>query len=184
MVLISCPLEKLANAHCTSTVCTVYTHTHSTIGLCSSCQNATKHLMENQLIYCIIKNVIYKYPPSFLTLHAFYKLVCYTVLIEAMCAAIFPQKTTMSVCLGFCFHTSSMPLLHNFSLRQSCCLAKLDFYNLIVACQPNQRQRQLCQICLLQKNFHLHRIYCMYHRIIDDRMENSIKGRRIGDNLH
>ena len=87
------------------------THTHSTIGLCSSCQNATKHLMENQLIYCIIKNVIYKYPPSFLTLHAFYKLVCYTVLIEAMCAAIFPQKTTTTVCLGFCFHTSSMPIL-------------------------------------------------------------------------
>ena len=110
MVLISCPLEKLANAHCTSTVCTC-THTHSThctIGLCSSCQNATKHLMENQLIYCIIKNVIYKYPPSFLTLHAFYKLVCYTVLIEAMCAAIFPHKTTTTVCLGFCFHTSSM----------------------------------------------------------------------------
>ena len=105
-------------AHCTSTVCTVYTHTHthtpthththSTIGLCSSCQNATKHLMENQLIYCIIKNVIYKYPPSFLTLQAFYKLVCYTVLIEAMCAAIFPHKTTTTVYLGFCFHTSSM----------------------------------------------------------------------------
>ena len=111
MVLISCLLEKLANAHCSlyfNSLYCVHTHTHSTIGLCSSCQNATKHLMENQLIYCIIKNVIYKYPPSFLTLHAFYKLVCYTVLIEAMCAAIFPHKTTTTVCLGFCFHTSSM----------------------------------------------------------------------------
>ena len=29
-------------------------------------------------------------------------------------------------------------------------------------------------------------LYIMYckHRIIDDRMENSIKGRQIGDNLH
>ena len=91
------------------------THTHSihcTIGLCSIYQNAAKDLMENQLIYCIIKYVIYKYPPSFLTLHAYYKLVCYTVLIEAMCAAIFPQKTTTTVCLGFCFHTSSMLLTH------------------------------------------------------------------------
>ena len=38
----------------------------------------------------------------------FYKLVCYTVLIEAMCVAIFPHKTPTTVCLGFCFHTSSM----------------------------------------------------------------------------
>ena len=36
----------------------VHTHsTHCTIGLCSNsiCQNVAKHLMENQLIYCIIK---------------------------------------------------------------------------------------------------------------------------------
>ena len=28
------------------------------------------------------------------------------------------------------------------------------------------------------------RLVLYSHRIIDDRMENSIKGRRIGDNLH
>ena len=69
--------------------------------------------MANQLIYCKIKNVIYKYPPSVLTLHAFYKLVCYTVLIKAMCVAIFPQKTMTTICLGFCFHTSSMTSTKN-----------------------------------------------------------------------
>ena len=45
------------------------------------------------------------------TPYAFYQLVCYTVLVEAMCAAIFPHKTTTTVCLGFCFHTSSMAAL-------------------------------------------------------------------------
>ena len=63
-------LEKLANAHCTSTVYTLCVHTHCT-PLTPTC-----------------------------LLHA--------VLIEAMCAEIFPHKTTTTVCLGFCFHTSSM----------------------------------------------------------------------------
>ena len=45
--------------------------------------------------------------------YAFYQLVCYTVLVEAMWAAIFPHKTRTTVCLGFCFHTSSMyTMLH------------------------------------------------------------------------
>ena len=95
-----CPLEKLANAHCTSTVCTVYTHSaHHTIGLSCSICSINRY---------ILKNVIYKYPPSFLTLPAFYQLVCYTVLLEAMCVEIFPHKTTTTVCLGFFLHTSSM----------------------------------------------------------------------------
>ena len=41
------------------------------------------------------------------TPYTFYQPVCYTVLIE-VCAAIFPHKTTTTVCLGFCFHTSSL----------------------------------------------------------------------------
>ena len=53
----------------------MYTHTHSThSGLdCSICQNATKHLMYN-------KKCNIQISPSFLTLPAFYRLVCYTVL--------------------------------------------------------------------------------------------------------
>ena len=75
--------------------------------------------MENQSIYSIIKYVIYKHPPTLLTLPAFYQFVCYTdfihrIIYRIMWAAIFPQKETMIVCLGFfyksffyvCVHTS------------------------------------------------------------------------------
>ena len=42
--------------------------------------------------WSIIKNVIYKYPPIFLTLPAFYQLVCYTVWIEACARQFSPIK--------------------------------------------------------------------------------------------
>ena len=42
--------------------------------------------------WSIIKNVIYKYPPSFLTLPAFYQLVCNTVWIEACAWQFSPIK--------------------------------------------------------------------------------------------
>ena len=45
-----------------------------------------------QNIWCIIKNVIYKYPPSFLTLPAFYQLVCYTVLKKPCARQFSPIK--------------------------------------------------------------------------------------------
>ena len=64
--------------------------------------------LQYQQIY--IKKCNIQISPSFLTLPAFYQLVCYTVLIEAMCAAIFLHETTTTVCLGNCFHTSSMVL--------------------------------------------------------------------------
>ena len=70
--------------------------------------------MENNFIHCIIKNVTYKYPPPppnfdparLVTI----TVVCYTDLIEAcgMWMAIFPQKATTTVCLGFFINPSSM----------------------------------------------------------------------------
>ena len=61
----------------------------------------------------ITKYVIYKHPPTLLTLPAFYQFVCYTDFIyRIMWAAIFPQKATMIVCLGFFINPSSMCTVH------------------------------------------------------------------------
>ena len=74
----------------------------------SEFKNSTsaKHFMEIQLIHCIIKKRNIQISPLiFNPEHAFYKLICY----KAMCAAaVFPKKTKTTVCLCFCFHTSSM----------------------------------------------------------------------------
>ena len=43
------------------------------------------------------------------------KFVCYTILV----AAISPQKTTTTVCLGFCLHPFSMVLAIRFSITTS-----------------------------------------------------------------
>ena len=64
-----------------------------------------------EIIKYIIKYVMYKYPLTILTLPAFYQFVCYTVLNRSMWVAIFPQKATTTVCLGFFINPSSMPLL-------------------------------------------------------------------------
>ena len=45
-------------------------------------------------------NVIYKYPPSFLTLPGFYQLVCYTVWIEACARQYSPMKQRRQVALA------------------------------------------------------------------------------------
>ena len=45
-----------------------------------------------ELNQSIIKNVIYKYPPIFLTLPTFYQLVCNTVWIEACARQFSPIK--------------------------------------------------------------------------------------------
>ena len=64
--------------------------------------------MQNQSIYSILKNVIYKYPP-----HIFYPArLLSTCLLHSlnssMWAAIFPQKAATTVCLGFSLDPSSM----------------------------------------------------------------------------
>ena len=65
----------------------------------------TLEKLANALLTVLQQSILCVYTHTVRLLH---QLVCYTVLIEAMCAEIFPHKTTTIVCLGFCFHTSSM----------------------------------------------------------------------------
>ena len=88
-------------------------------------------------------NVIYKYPPSFLTLPGFYQLVCYTVWIEACARQYSPMKQRRQVALA----SSSILLLCNLrtmlpSLASS--ISDVDACAIYVDVVP--RRKKTCQL--------------------------------------